>query len=61
MRFVGLELEPISTAIGFEHDQSGCFAGLLSVTDDEWEGALRAFAPWSIFVEAHNSGRQCKT
>ncbi|MEO5609897.1 MAG: hypothetical protein ABIQ92_09585 [Ornithinibacter sp.] len=42
VRFIGLELEPISTAIGFDHDQNGCFAGLLFVTDDEWERALSA-------------------
>lgn len=38
--FAGLEEEPISFAVGFDHEEDGHYPGLLVPTGHEWETAL---------------------
>ncbi|MBO1756356.1 hypothetical protein [Allobranchiibius sp. CTAmp26] len=40
--FVGLEQEPVSFAVGFDHDENGFYRGLLDPTDEEWQAAMSA-------------------
>lgn len=40
VQFVGLEDEPISFAVGFDHDEDGHYAGLLVPTEEEWQQAV---------------------
>ncbi|XAS78079.1 hypothetical protein V3G39_08610 [Dermatophilaceae bacterium Sec6.4] len=35
--FFGLEEEPISFAVGHDHDQDGFYWGLIDPTEDEWK------------------------
>ncbi|GAA1139064.1 hypothetical protein [Ornithinicoccus hortensis] len=39
VEFVGLEDEPISFAVGFDHLEDGHYAGLLVPTEEEWQQA----------------------
>lgn len=38
--FVGLEQEPISFAVGFDHDEHGFYRGLIDPTENEWHSAV---------------------
>lgn len=40
VQFVGLEDEPISFAVGFDHLENGTYPGLLVPTEEEWQQAL---------------------
>jgi hypothetical protein len=40
VQFIGLEDEPISTMVGFDHREDGHFPGLLVPTETEWAQAL---------------------
>lgn len=40
VQFVGLEEEPISFAVGFDHLEDGTYPGLLVPTEGEWQQAL---------------------
>lgn len=40
VRFIGLEDEPISTVVGFDHGEDGHYPGLFVPTEAEWAQAL---------------------
>lgn len=40
VRFLGLEDEPVSTMVGFDHQDDGQYPGLLVPTQTEWKKAL---------------------
>ncbi|WP_298891723.1 hypothetical protein [uncultured Serinicoccus sp.] len=42
VRFIGLEEEPVSTVLGFDHRGDGSYIGLLVPTETEWADALRS-------------------
>lgn len=40
VQFLGLEHEPISMIVGYDHDSDGVYVGLIDPTDDEWHTAV---------------------
>lgn len=40
VRFLGLEHEPISMVVGYDHDNDGVYLGLVDPTDDDWLTAI---------------------